>query len=227
MVRQGWLTGLLLLTMGITAAADVFTLWPRRGSGRGGLETVQNVLNAETVFDDPVEVNGAELKLRTALVRDAVVNCLLKLRTTYPQAVFEVGGGLVRVTIPQGDKLVRVLLAGRASGGPVIVFGMEVPAQRPAHFDWPAELPLPGDGRPVGYQYYPNRGLWSGQFRTVHPAAALSEMTERLTAAGWELPGGSATDETSGVILIRKTPAAMVTIKMSSSGLGTVVLRKM
>jgi len=211
------------------APAEVFLLGPGKGTATANIATAVEILRGRIVFKDPVVINDQQLQLQTFLIRDlSLPDALLKLHGIYPAAQFTWGKGLVKVTVPGANRQLRMLLINNQPGCPLIGFAMEIPNVPPARFNWPTELPITADGQPILYQFYPARNLWQGSFSTSQPpATAINEIYNQLVRQGWTpAPGENVRSTTTGLVLMRASPPAMITVNFNQAGHGTVVLRQ-
>lgn len=220
----------LLIAVALSLQAEVFTLWPSRGGGgRGRPSGAPGLLNPLEIMNEPVIVNGTALRLDVALIHDTLERCVLQLRSAYPDGRFDRNQDAVRVTIPDGKKYFRLLLVKLGPELPVMQFSMELPAGFPGQIEWPAELPITADGKPLESVYYPKRRTWYGSFTTTQrPQAAVAELANKLSGAGWEpMSGSELTQAPSGLMMVRKAPPGIMVMNFSESGHGSIMLQEL
>ncbi len=217
-------TTIALLLLFVQAAyAEVFTLAPFSGAGKGDPTDFLHPLN---LWTEPVIINGAHASLKISALEVGLGISVDQLRRNYPNAKIlkNENSALVEFKDADGGKT-RIYLVELGGVYPVVQFSMDLPDKIPDTPSWPRELPLPPDSTPVSTMEFPNRKSSYGNFKTSLPAdAAMDSITMQLRAEGWE-PFGSHNNpmtKSKGDVFIGKNPLRMMAVSFSENAKGEV-----
>ncbi|HCE42933.1 MAG TPA: hypothetical protein DET40_05250 [Lentisphaeria bacterium] len=213
----------LLLVCFQPAYAEVFTLAPFSGSGRGEPE---DFLHPLSLWTEPVIINGVASSLRICALETGLDISIDQMRRNYPNAKIlkNRNSTLIEFKDPDGYRK-RIYLVELGGLYPVLQFSMDLPAKIPEAPSWPKELPLPPDSTPVSTMEFPDRKSTYGFFKTALPAdAAMSSVAMQLNAEGWQSFGSHNNPATTskGDVFIKKNPLRMMAVSLSENGKGEV-----
>ena len=203
--------------------AEVFTLAPFSGSGKGDPSDFLHPLN---LWTEPVIINGVASSLKICALEIGLDISVDQLRKNYPDAKImkNSNSALIEFKDPDGDRK-RIYLVELGGVYPVLQFSMDLPAKIPEAPAWPKELPLPPDSTPVSTMEFPERKSTYGFFRTSLPVdAAMGSVTMQLNAEGWQSFGSHNNPATpsKGDVFINKKPLRIMTVSFSENEKGEV-----
>lgn len=216
--------------LGLTSSiGDVFTLWPRRGvaprASEGGLTTA---LNALTVREEPVVVNGVRSVLSVKITRSDFMSCVKRLHSLYPNArlAFNGNGLLMESRLPDGDRQRVYLVAMGTAPFPVIQFSMRLPAAIPDSFAW-SDTVLPALPHAVlkTHMLFPDSDATYGFFTTMaSPTRSFLEIQTKLNTDGWRsvTAGAMPPHGQRGGVFIRDDPLSACVVQMDETSSGVV-----
>ncbi len=216
----------LLLTacfLGLTARAQVFTLWPSAGGSTG------NPLDAEIFSTEPVIINGVECEMKLGLIRQSFDDLAIALRNHFRRAQIAAAGNNLMVTLPpENGWLQRYLYIAIRRGMPVLQISMKVPEKLPENFVWPRQLPILPSATPFRVMVFPKRNALYGSFH--YPPGSTAGALDQITGiAGndWVRMAHESANfgRASGEVLIRSNPAAVMLVNFTRDGVGIVYTR--
>ena len=188
-------TVILFLMLLLPLDAEVFSISPF-GRGKGAAGNLAEALGPESLWAEPVIVNGVGNKMQLGLVRMTLADCVRMLKQLFPGGKMHVSPGAVlfEILLDNGT-LDRIYLVSTDREGvfPVIQFTMSFPGGLPENADrWPDGLPQPpGGAREMKTLSLPERKVLYGAFTThLSPQATLAGIASSLSAEGWRDLGG-------------------------------------
>ena len=195
--------------------ADIFSLWPFRGSSSTSSQgdNAADILEPQKLWTEKVVINGKNMEMGVALVDHTLRDALRLLRMKYPNAPFAANSSsvLFEVSLPNGFRR-RIYLVGFAGKDTIVQFTMDVPPDLPeTKIPWPAELPLPPGASPVTVMRFPARNSVYGTFRSPYSdKQVLADLVKALRADGWESTGETKSSSASGDVFLRKDGSEMM-----------------
>ncbi len=219
------LAAIAVFVAAFAADAEVFTLWPWRGSGgvQARLEGIPGI-STEPLYKEKLTVNGVPLELEVyAIDFDfSALEAWLKARLR-PENLFR-EGDTIRVTYRLADNyLDRWLLIGSGPGKPVACFRISAPEKLPEPAGWPGELPpLPDGATPVQVIHLEGRDGWYGSFSggSGEPEWQLRSTADRLKNEGWSAVGDEARPSIGGTgdLFLRARPRTLLWVIFNKNG---------
>ena len=228
---------LLCLLFTFSVHADIFSLWPFRGSSSQASkgDNATDILEPQKLWTEKIIVNGREMEMGVALVDHTLQDALRLLRKKYPNAPLAANSSsvLFEVPLPDGFRR-RIFLVGFSGKDTIVQFTMDIPRDfSSAKIQWPEELPLPPGASPVTVMRFPARKSVYGTFQSPYPdKQVLSDLTRALRAGGWESTGETDSASASGDVFLRGNGSEMMIIgtmpeKISPSSRGTLYFRRL
>ncbi len=228
---------LLCLLFTFPVYADIFSLWPFRGSSSQASkgDNATDILEPQKLWTEKIIVNGREMEMGVALVDHTLQDALRLLRKKYPNAPLAANSSsvLFEVPLPDGFRR-RIFLVGFSGKDTIVQFTMDIPRNLPdTKIPWPTELPLPPGASPVTVMRFPARKSIYGTFRSPYSdKQVLSDLVKALRADGWESTGETNSATGTGDVFLRKDGTEMMILgtlsgKDSKSSRGTLYFRRL
>lgn len=186
---------LIVSSVNLTVQADVFTLWPfsekesSANDSSASFDMLDSVLDAKPLWNEPVTINGQPLELGISLIRSPYAECLLKIKTLYPnaKALRSSGSSLYEVQHNDGTKE-RVYLVNAGGRFPVIQFTLTLSNSFPKVPDTNSyrDLPVPTSATAKTTMSFSKRQASFCEFVFPGPRKqAIADMKMSLFADGW------------------------------------------
>ena len=214
---------ILLLLSSYAVMAEVFTLAPFSGDGKGDPSEFLSPLD---LWTEPVVINGVSGALKISVLDIGLQICIDQLNRNFPDARISKNGNSALFEIKEKDGgRKRIYLIELGGVYPVIQFSIELPSKIPDSPQWPHALPLPPDSKPVSTIEFPSRKANYGYFTTGLTAdEALRSIRLQIGAEGWEAFGShdNPMNPGSGDVFISKKPLRIMIVSFSENENGEV-----
>ncbi len=218
---------LCLFTVTFTVQGDVFWKIPfskNKGVNIGSPEGLFDAINPDKLWDEPVVINGDNLKLGISLSSKSLAECLRELKNLYPNARHLINPSTALIeTKSQNGYRNRIYLIEAGGKFPVVQFSMTIPPTKPKITDWPSALPLPSGAEPLTYMYFSDRKSYYGHFKCVYMGSE-QEIHSSLLSTGWRL--SSKTPNVGGEIFIKNNPRRILILRISDTK-GSIYTREL
>ncbi len=214
---------LTLLLCFHSAIADVFTLAPFSGGGKGDPSELLSQLD---LWTEPVVINGVGGGLKISVLDIGLQICVDQLRRNFPDAKIAKNdnSALFEIKEKNGGRK-RIYLVELGGVYPVIQFSIDLPSKISDTPAWPHSLPLPPDSKPLSTMEFPSRKATYGFFSTSLPAdEALRSIRLQIGAGGWQAFGShdNPMNPAKGDVFINKKPLSIMIVSFSENEDGEV-----
>lgn len=214
---------ILLLLCFHAVKAEVFTLAPFSGGGKG---EPSEFLSPLDLWTEPVVINGVSGGLKISVLEIGLQICIDQLRRNFPDVKISENdnSALFEIKEKNGGRK-RIYLVELGGVYPVIQFSIDLPSKTPDTPPWPHALPLPPDSKPLSVMEFPSRKATCGYFSTGLPAdEALRSIRLQVGAQGWQAFGSHDTpvNPAKGDVFINKKPLRIMIVSFSENENGEV-----
>lgn len=207
--------------------ADVFSLFPFRGSGIAS--GVDNALQGASLWTEEVNINGRTLELEVALVDRSLQDALRDLRGKFRKGAAAANSNSVLFEVPlESGARKRYYLVALNGIIPMLQFSMVLPKNFSSRSTgvWPAEFPLPPGALPQTVMRLPKRHSVFGSFTSPYPAQqTLADFSRSLESGGWKSMANESRSSryASGEVFLRegKNEIIVVSVQNAPSGSGS------
>ncbi|MBO4648108.1 MAG: hypothetical protein J5806_08125 [Lentisphaeria bacterium] len=223
---------LILLLMNVLPLhADVFSLYPFRGGGGGGVAELENAASGSRLWKEEVVINGHHLELEVALVNRTLEDVLREFRGQFKNGAAAKNSNSLLFEIPQSNGAKkRCYLVDLGGIVPMLQFSLLLPAdfnRKNTVGVWDPELPLPSGASAQSLMRFPKRKSIYGTFQSPFSIRqTLSDLVRTLESRGWRNVGGetAVNADAGGEVFLqeKRNEIMIISVKDLPDGRGSV-----